>query len=88
MDICIIVTLALSIIVVTAYITARICNHEFESEWLIIKLKTNVVEPEDIYVCKECHLHENNNWRYCKNCGRRMRNGVVAREWYSDDIEL
>lgn len=71
----------------SAYVTARICNNDFESEWLIIKLKNDSVEPTDIFICKECHQHENINWRYCKNCGRRMINGK-DRQFYSEDIEI
>lgn len=71
----------------SAYVTARICNNESESEWLIIKLKNDSIEPTDIFVCKNCHMHETINARFCKNCGSRMINGI-ARNWYSEDIEI
>ena len=55
---------------------------------VVIKLKNDSVEPTDIFICKNCHVREDDNWRYCKNCGRRMRNGKIAIWSYSDDIEI
>lgn len=73
---------------VSVYVTASLLNKEFMSEWLIIKLKNNSVEPIDIFICKNCHIREEDNYRYCKNCGRRMRNGKGSVWSYPEDIEI
>ena len=72
---------------ISAYVTVRIYECRGESEWLIIKLKNDSIEPTAIFVCKHCHQHEDINWRYCKNCGSWMKNGM-GRQFYSDNIEI
>lgn len=71
----------------SAYVTARIYDTGNESEWLNIRLKNDSIEPVDIFVCKNCRQRENMNYRYCKNCGSWMKNGM-GRQSYSEDIEI
>lgn len=88
MPIWLLIVIVLSVGCITsAYVTVLICKHEHESEWLIIKLKNDSIEPTDIFVCKNCHMRETINARFCKNCGSRMMNGT-ARHWYSNDIKI
>lgn len=82
-----IIILIIVLIILTAYATSRICNQECKSKWLIIKLQNDSIEPTYIFVCENCHQHEENNYRYCKNCGSRMMNGM-ERQFYRENIEI
>ena len=86
-------TLLLMIVVLTvgciasAYVTARICNNNFESEWQVIRYSGSSVEPKDIYICKRCNNKKDVAYRYCDNCGARMTNGGYY-VTYPDEINL
>lgn len=71
----------------SAYVTARICNREIESEWQEITYTGNSVEPKNIYICKRCNYKSDLNRHYCSNCGSEMKNGI-SYHCYSDKIEL
>ena len=71
----------------SAYVTAQICNHEFSSEWQVIKYSGSSIEPKDIYICRRCNNKADINYHYCNNCGARMTNGI-SRYSYSNEIEL
>lgn len=73
--------------VTSAYITARICNHEIEFEWQEITYTGNSVEPKNIYICKHCNYKSDLNRHYCSNCGALMRNGI-SRHYYSEKIKI
>lgn len=73
--------------VTSAYVTARICKHEIESEWQEIAYAGNSVEPKSIYICKRCNYKSDLNRHYCSNCGSLMKNGK-SYHCYSDKIEL
>lgn len=73
--------------IASAYTTARICNHEIESEWQEITYTGNSVEPKSIYVCKRCNYKADINRHYCSNCGSLMKNGA-SYHCYSDKIKL
>lgn len=67
----------ISVIALTAYITVLICNHEFNSSWQVISYTSSeVVVPKEIYICKRCYEKADINYRYCPNCGAKMKNGI------------
>lgn len=67
----------ISVIALTAYITVLICNHEFNSSWQVISYTSSeVVVPKEIYICKRCYEKKDINYRYCPNCGAKMKNGI------------
>ena len=71
----------------SAYVTARICNHEFSSEWQVISYIGNSVEPKEIYICKRCNKKVDVKHCYCPNCGANMLNGM-GRIYYTNGIKL
>lgn len=71
----------------SAYVTARICNNDSESEWQVIRYSGSSVEPKDIYICKRCNNKKDVAYHYCDNCGARMTNGVYHVN-YPDEIDL
>lgn len=78
----------ISIIVLTAYITVLICNHEYNSSWQVISYTSSeVVVPKEIYICKRCCEKKDINYRYCPNCGARMKNGIVF-NYHSGKIDI
>jgi uncharacterized paraquat-inducible protein A len=78
----------ISVIVLTAYITVLICNHEYNSSWQVIAYTSSeVVVPKEIYVCKRCSEKQDINYRYCPNCGARMNNGINY-NYHSGKIDL
>lgn len=61
----------------SAYVTARICDHDYNSEWqVIVYTSSEVVVPKEIYICKRCYEKPDINYRYCPNCGAKMKNGI------------
>lgn len=72
---------------VSAYVTARICNHEYSSKWETIKYAGNSIEPEYIYICKRCYYRADTGYCYCPNCGANMANGE-SRHYYRPEIDL
>jgi hypothetical protein len=87
MDICYMVVIAICVIVATAYITARICNHECESQWQIISYVGNSIVPKNIYICKRCNNKVDIRSCYCSNCGAYMTNGPMRQD-YPNEIKL
>lgn len=83
----VIVSIVISAMIATAYVTVLICDHEVKSEWQLIKYTGSSVEPKCIYICKRCNNQREINYHYCDNCGARMKNGV-SRHYYSDKINL
>lgn len=72
----------------SAYATELKCKREFvSSEWQIIRYTGSSVEPEKVYICKNCNKKTNVNYRYCPNCGASMKNGE-SRIYYSGNIDL
>ena len=67
----------ISVIVLTAYVTVLICNNEFNSSWQVIAYTSSeVIVPKEIYICKSCYEKKDINYRYCPNCGAKMKNGI------------
>ena len=87
MSLTIIISIIICIIIVTAYITTLICNHEFSSSWQTITYSDSSVEPKEIYICKRCNNKADLNCHYCDNCGSLMKNGT-SYHCYSDKIKL
>lgn len=71
----------------SAYVTARICDHEFNSSWQEISYTGSSVEPKNIYICKRCYYKADIKHGYCPNCGANMTNGA-PRHYYSTKIDL
>lgn len=67
----------ISVIALTAYITVLICNHEYNSSWQVIAYTSSeAVVPKEIYICKSCYEKKDINYRFCPNCGAKMKNGI------------
>lgn len=81
------ITIIVSVIIATAYITTLVCNHEYSSSWQEISYTGNSVEPKEIYICKRCNKKVDIKYCYCPNCGANMRNGM-GRVTYSSKIDL
>lgn len=81
------ITIVISAIVVTAYITMIICKYKFNSFWQPITYIGSSVEPKCIYICKKCNNKSDFNYHYCDNCGAKMMNGV-ERIYYTGEIKL
>lgn len=72
----------------SAYATARICNNEFNSSWQVIAYTSSeVVVPKEIYICKSCYEKKDINYRYCPNCGAKMKNGIGYNH-HSEKIDI
>lgn len=83
---CIIVLI--SVIVLTAYSTVLICNQKYNSSWQVIAYTSSeVVVPKEIYICKSCYEKKDINYRYCPNCGAKMKNGIGYNH-HSEKIDI